>query len=813
MHDAAGTPAAGAPDGEGTREPAAIDTNAQMAKLQETVAMMAKQLNDQQVEATRRQKARDATLRKEIQQMARMTQAAVARASAAEAHALSQGLVVSDQSAEGWIVTQNLEQDFAEPFLFRDLVTGEWENEYQSLMRVKFFAALKERLPEEMTKGIYEGDVLEIYTKILIFGREQAEAQIQAVTKRVHACNKGSMSMVTWLNKLYDLWNELSVLKQPMSTAQCRAHILSCLDSDAKYADAVKDIRRNPSWDMIKIKSVLTTAAHAAGDLLRKSSGKGGTQPDSDSKAARRKAKRAAKKAAKAAAADATKANNASDGSEKGNSTQRAFPQGGKGTTDARKETEEEKRKRLKSELCENHLKGKCKKGDKCLRRHVDLDELVRERKKNESEGGNAQTSEPSDNKAHARNDKSCFTWAENKTCSHGDQCRFSHDGDGGLARHNSRRAKMSKRVVVGDSRVYPRPDTSTVANKEQIEVGDLVTLTANVPIKELHNEVAQVSGISNTDPRRYQLQVSGHPPSEDSRAGQWLYNVLETGVPDTMICPIRRERAQRVLATRRGTPHRDDQQSYALNIMFDTGANVWVVNTTSVIKPGTLQSYDEPMATYGLGNQATYASQWGIVTFVLGGHEYEVRADYVPAETTTIVPGQWFDNGERGFSALLHDQALWIYDSSTGSTITDWTLLGKYPRHIERGNINKSSDSFNQDLVLENGKLTHVLYPMPDSFLVEYEGTKRVLKARASSASGPHPLTSLAPSTTQQGVSTASAQERDTAAADDYSHELNSKNAQAASLTLGEALQMEQGLAGIDLSQRPTLTWPTSSC
>ena len=63
--------------------------------------------------------------------MARMTQAAVARASAAEAHALSQGLVISDQSAEGWIVTQTLEQDFAEPFLFRDLVTGEWENEYQ----------------------------------------------------------------------------------------------------------------------------------------------------------------------------------------------------------------------------------------------------------------------------------------------------------------------------------------------------------------------------------------------------------------------------------------------------------------------------------------------------------------------------------------------------------------------------------------------------------------------------------------------------------------------------------------------------------
>ena len=74
--------------------------------------------------------------------------------------------------------------------------------------------------------------------------------------------------MITWLNALYEICSQLSILEHPRTVAQIRLQIYQSLKSDTRYEHVIRDIKRNTAWSIVKIRSALEAHAASINDLL-----------------------------------------------------------------------------------------------------------------------------------------------------------------------------------------------------------------------------------------------------------------------------------------------------------------------------------------------------------------------------------------------------------------------------------------------------------------------------------------------------------------------------------------------------------------
>ena len=73
--------------------------------------------------------------------------------------------------------------------------------------------------------------------------------------------------MASWLNALYDIFSQLSLLEHPRTVAQIRLQIYQSLKSDLRYEHVVRDIKRNTAWSIVKIRTALEAHASSINDL------------------------------------------------------------------------------------------------------------------------------------------------------------------------------------------------------------------------------------------------------------------------------------------------------------------------------------------------------------------------------------------------------------------------------------------------------------------------------------------------------------------------------------------------------------------
>lgn len=608
-------------------------------------------------------------------------------------------LAITNQGAESWVVEQHLSEDLYPEFKWFDVEYQAWETQYQTRIRWCIYTNIMKALPKIVWAEVMQGDVRTIYEKLISFGVENAASQVTQLLKDVAelAPKKSQMDMTTWLTEMNELWVGLTQLRQPMPLNQCRVYILDAIKGDANYKDLVTDIKRHANWTMEQIQEKLLSVAAEVNDLY----------PSSNN--AERRSRRKANKAAKRAAAEEETKGGATVSAVNNRKTanqaqrQQAHPQDGKANAPAGGPTIDPKRReQLKREICTNFLvAGHCKNGVGCWRSHETLDALKKRlsnvAKTDSTKGGKdkrkaQQTpSAPQDGKGERRE---CFAFRDNGKCAFEDKCKFSHDTA-------PKKSNVTKRAT------YNAP----------LRAGDSVTVAPACPIKRLRHVPGMVFALAG---QRFRVQLQW---DEDNSPAiqQWITNAESVGVPRSMLWKLGSDDARRLtMVSRRGndqTPANRDP--FSLCAILDSGCNFMSTGNLELFKPGTLQEYDEPAETQGVGGIITHATKWGLMTMRIGGHLVDAPIDFVPGSMNTLLNASFFDDS-KSYYIKLKDRCLWLH-AYPAEGQAEGRLLHTFPRHVDKGVADLVSREFLQDLERDGDKMRHTLYPIPDSFFVLY--------------------------------------------------------------------------------------------
>ena len=273
---------------------------------------------------------------------------------------------------------------------------------------------------------------------------------------------KEGKALSTWLDELYEILRQLSVLGSPKTVAQIRLTILGALKRDARYTDVLRDLKRNPHWSVPKIRLKLEAAATGVGHLLprmttsRVVNAAKRQEEDSDSEAELETQSQQRRMRRKATAALRA----------------RAHPDGGPQPT-ARAEgrlRSPGQLERLAKEPCLKYQFDLCTRGDSCYRAHVKLSEpdkhklITSLKAKSKDPNPFLETLaglKPGEALPLA-DENACYSFLANGVCSFGEGCKFSHVSP--KKAHTSTRKLSSVR--------FRRTTLGGVAAK----VGDLIT-------------------------------------------------------------------------------------------------------------------------------------------------------------------------------------------------------------------------------------------------------------------------------------------------------------------------------------------------
>ena len=611
--------------------------------------------------------------------------------------------------AEEWIVEDSFQGAFT--------VTGVWynvrdecaESQRQTHFRMKLFQCLKKLLPKEFTFGVRENDVAAIYKKLITLATQQADFQRMDVKRKLALCEKRNRPLLIWLQELYDLFDQLDGLRVPATVQDLRSTIMYSLNKDKRYSEVLRDIVRNPDWDIVRIRSALEAAAHALDDLVAPiSESHGLSQTGTDTLDRRRRAKAIKKEKAKAAKA--------------ANPTPAAHPApkgDGRPMPDAEKAAKTKAlRERLAREICPQHLIGACGRGDSCFRRHVTQAELQKEAEDKGKAGGKANvatkvdTVDPKGAKESNNSPKTnqCFQFQNNGTCTYGDRCHFEH-------------SPVQKDHMVRQLRAELELEETSqgviVKGTGQIHSG-LVQLAHNLPdlLSDLRGSPAQAFGIKGG---RTRMQVLGVDPNEDSVCGQFAQTAEREGLcPQWFDWPDGKQEKRRArFAQANG--------AYQANALFDSGADVSITFLKKLIHG--FHRYAEPHVVQGVGGINVSYKEGGYLVMRMQSEEKQLPVHYDPGETCTLVAGSEFDD-ER-----------WHVELRDGSRFfLDRKELAHYPRSVQ-ANQPLPNDFLSSLGPKIQGQRLHSQFPIPDKAFVPSSHSARVV-TRSSASTDTDPST-----------------------------------------------------------------------
>ena len=224
---------------------------------------------------------------------------------------------------DDWVIDADIDYHFAEQYVWYCPVTGIQEDMDQSMIRARFWTYFVTVLPPTIWGDVAELDIRELYDRVLKTDRADVSDQVDALRHSLYNFTKGRKSMRSWLTELYNRLDELAKLRSPVESEFVRRLIKRSLQDHKIYQDLLRDMRKNPQWDIPTLRIHLEEAARLGNDLVN-------TEPrlvvvngnpiDGDVKPTRTVSKRAAKKAAREAAKAANK--KAVAGSDKAGGTQ-----------------------------------------------------------------------------------------------------------------------------------------------------------------------------------------------------------------------------------------------------------------------------------------------------------------------------------------------------------------------------------------------------------------------------------------------------------------------------------------------------------
>ena len=629
---------------------------------------------------------------------------------------------------DDWVIDADIDYHFAEQYVWYCPVTGIQEDMDQSMIRARFWTYFVTVLPPTIWGDVAELDIRELYDRILKTDRADVSDQVDALRHSLYNFTKGRKSMRSWLAELYNRLDELAKLRSPVESEFVRRLIKRSLQDHKIYQDLLRDMRKNPQWDIPTLRIHLEEAARLGNDLVN-------TEPrlvvvngkpiDGDVKPTRTVSKRAAKKAAREAAKAANK--KAVAGSDKAGGTQDkdktqqvGFPSSRPASTpDAEGEKVDlEKRQQLSSEMCRNFLLGSCRYGDGCYRSHVSFTEIQELRKNAKGPAPAANPRPPGgpteNNKSHNGTEgptaepsmTPCFQFTNNGACSYGDKCKFQHPTPSGNKMHRAKAINMFK----------PKR-------------GDLVQLAQDLIVPDLRGALGQVIGPGLDGRHRIQITLGSEQQSCATLVGQLVYMAAEVGMADHEFSVVPVEKRKQTLRTAKAyRAHAAKASSnYSANAIFDSGASDVFSGPHARGIFASLTELDTPLKCAGSNGHMSLYTHTGPVTLVTGTTQRTLTGYYSESEDTTVVPGQQYDDCE--YWNASRNRSLHLYKGDEH--------LASFPRDIAIDPNQAHSKPFLESLGARqpDGTRRHILYPLPDTFFVWHAGgASKVHKATLKS-------------------------------------------------------------------------------
>ena len=169
---------------------------------------------------------------------------------------------------EPWVKKAMLEDDLRQTHNWWYVEKNRWENKHESLLRNRIYHHLISQIPPELYSQIENGDVRSVYYNIATMGARESAEQVLSLERELLTMTKHGKPMANWLDMLYTVFKQPSILGQPRTVAQIRLLIFENLSDDKRYNDVVRDLKRNSHWSMVQIRTALEAQATECGDLL-----------------------------------------------------------------------------------------------------------------------------------------------------------------------------------------------------------------------------------------------------------------------------------------------------------------------------------------------------------------------------------------------------------------------------------------------------------------------------------------------------------------------------------------------------------------
>jgi hypothetical protein len=135
---------------------------------------------------------------------------------------------------------------------------GRAEDNEETMLRHRVYKAIKTKVPAELSAQLDNGDVKSLYINIISMGQQDAAEQTLYLEAKLERHGKKKKvegtPLASWLDELYRILKDLSLLAAPKINTQLRLFIMKSLIHADGYKDVLRDIKRKDKWGMIKIR-------------------------------------------------------------------------------------------------------------------------------------------------------------------------------------------------------------------------------------------------------------------------------------------------------------------------------------------------------------------------------------------------------------------------------------------------------------------------------------------------------------------------------------------------------------------------------